>query len=251
VVTQDASLADRVDAVLRDFETTSRPARAANIIQVTGGPEEPYRLHRGCHRVVSHHDDHFLLPDIVGLINQAAIAGVKWFAAHAAAVATDDRVVAFPAVSGQGKTTLAAAAVLDGFAYVTDEALVLDDTGDVVPYPKPLALSAWSCEKLGLEPEGSERLFTASELGGTVVEATGPLTDLVVARYGAESPGIRRLPSSQAMAELIEKSFNHYKDPERAFRLSAEVARSVRVWGLDYDNPIQAIELLRGSIFDA
>lgn len=250
VVTQDRSLADRIDDLLATFETTTKPARAINIIQVTGEPGELHRLHRGCRRVVFDEDEG-LVPSLVGLVNQRAIHGTSWFAVHAAVIASGDRVVAFPGDSGDGKTTLAAAGILDGMSYVTDEALVLDDSCQVVPYPKPLALSVWSCEALGLEPRGSETLFTAADLGSTVVNENRSLTDIVIAGYGAAHLALDRRPSSQAVAELIGKSFNHYKDPERAFRLSTEIAQSVRVWKLDYDAPKQAIKLVRDSILDA
>jgi len=249
IVTQHPSLAGRIDDLLGAFESTTKPARAVNIIQVTGEPGEAHRLHRGCHRVVFDEDEG-LLPSLIGLINQRAIYGTCSFAVHSAVLAHGGRVVAFPADSGDGKTTLAAAGILEGMAYATDEALVLDDSGQVVPYPKPLALSEWSCETLGLEPKGSETLFTAGDLGGRVVNESRPLTDIVIASYGAEHQALDRRPSSQAVAELIGKSFNHYKDPQRAFRLSTEIARRVRVWKLDYDDPTQAIKLLRESILD-
>jgi hypothetical protein len=55
---------------------------------------------------------------------------------------------------------------------------------------------------------------------------------------------LERLSSSQAVVELIGKSFNHYKDPERAFRLATQSAQQVGVWKLDYDDPREAIDLV-------
>jgi hypothetical protein len=46
------------------------------------------------------------------------------------------------------------------------------------------------------------------------------------------------------VVELIDKSFNHYKNPARAFRLATQTAQQVRVWKMDYDDPRQAIELV-------
>lgn len=189
-----------------------------------------------------------MLPDLIGLINQAAIGEVAHFATHAAVVARGNRVVAFPAESGGGKTTLAAASLLSGFSYVSDEALILDDSGRVMPYPKPLALSQWSCHALGLSHAGEETLLTPADLGGSVVSSNVQLTDLVISHYGGGEPSIESRPSSEAVSQLIGNSFNHYKDPERAFRISTDVAREIRVWRLDYHDPLDALRLLEETL---
>jgi len=244
VVTQDRTLAEGIDALLVDLEPTPRPARAANIIQVVGEPGEPKTLYKGCYRRGSGDDADDLRSTFITVLNQAAVDEAGQFAVHASVLADEDRVIAFPAISGGGKTTLAAAGVAGGFFYVSDEALVLDDEAQVVPYPKPMALSRWSCETLGLKATGEETLFTAADLGGSTRTGPGSLTDLVIPAYGSGSPALKPVPSSQAVVELIDKSFNHYKDPERAFRLATHVAQQVGVWKLDYDDPKEAIELV-------
>ncbi len=205
----------------------------------------PCVLHKGCYRQASGNSADDVLPGLVGLINQAAIGEVEHFATHSAVVTRGNRVVAFPAESGGGKTTLAAASLLSGFSYVSDEALILDDSGLVVPYPKPLALSQWSCQTLGLSHAGEETLFTPADLGGSVVRSNVRLTDLVISRYGSGDPSIESMPSSEAVSQLISNSFNHYKNPERAFRISTDVARKTRVWRLDYHDPLEALQLLQ------
>lgn len=178
------------------------------------------------------------------MINLAAIEGCPHFAVHAAAVANGEGVVAIPADSGGGKSTLAAAAVRAGLSYLSDEALVFDDQGRVLPYPKPIALSPWSCEALGLPAGNSERLFRPEDLGGTTFGGSGTLTDIVLPRHGAGELKLESLPPSEAVSQLIRLSFNHYKDPERAFRLATETARRVRVWSLRYEHPKEAAEVL-------
>ncbi len=248
ILTQDHGLAAWVARLLHDFESTSRPARSAHIVQITGGADEPCVLHRGCYRQASGNSAADVLPDLIGLINQAAIGEVRHFAAHASVVARGDRVVAFPARSGGGKTTLAAASLLSGFSYVSDEALILNDSGLVVPYPKPLALSRWSCQALGLSNAGEETLFTPADLGSSVVSSNVQLTDLVISQYGDGEPSIASIPSSEAVSQLISNSFNHYKDPERAFRISTDVARKTRVWRLDYRDPSDALRNLEKTL---
>lgn len=234
--------------MLGDFERTTRPARATHILQVTGSENETRVLHRGCYRQASNESGADILPDLIALINQVAIGEVKQFATHASVVARKERLIAFPAESGGGKTTLAAAAILSGFSYVSDEALIFDDSGLVVPYPKPLALSEWSCESLGLTPAPGESLFTPADLGGSTFTGRAELTDLVISQYGDREPSLEPRPASEAVSQLIGNSFNHYKHPERAFRLSTSVARKVRVWRLDYRDPVEAQRLLAETL---
>ncbi len=68
---------------------------------------------------------------------------------HASAIATDDgRVVGFVGPSGAGKTTLVAA-LARTHGYVTDEALAIDRSGRVLPYPKPLSIKGPPSEGTG------------------------------------------------------------------------------------------------------
>jgi hypothetical protein len=70
---------------------------------------------------------------------------------HGGAVERDGVVVAITGPGGRGKTTLTAALVEDGFAYVTDELVVVDPaTLTVQPYPKPFDLDTDAIERLAI-----------------------------------------------------------------------------------------------------
>lgn len=133
--------------------------------------------------------------------------------------------------------------MLTGYDYVSDEALVLDSDAHVHAYPKPLAFSEWSARKLGLAGNGTEILATAADLGGRIGRGRR-LTDVVISEYGHDRPELEPMPKSQAVAALIEFSFNHFKAPERAFRIATAVARDVSVWRLHYNDPTPAIRLV-------
>jgi len=186
-------------------------------------------------------------------INALALAGVGCFAVHAGAVASGGSVVAFPAASGAGKTTLTAACLLAGLAYVTDEALCLDWTdGSVRPYPRPLALSPWSAAAVGLPatpagsadvgradvgPADAEVLVTAADLGAPV--AAGPLRTahvVLLDRPGGPA-GLRPATRSAGVAELLRRSFTHWHRPERAFELAHEALADASVWRLSPSVP--------------
>jgi hypothetical protein len=59
---------------------------------------------------------------------------------HAGVVAVDGHAIVLPGASLTGKSTLVAALVRAGASYFSDEFAVLDATGLVHPYPKPLSL---------------------------------------------------------------------------------------------------------------
>lgn len=149
-----------------------------------------------------------------------------------------------PALSGGGKSTLTASLVKTGFGYLSDEAMILDDDGTVIPYPKPFALSAWSSKVLGIDSENDEWLVTPEDLDGRLHEGPDRLTDIVLSSFGHSETSLTPLPKSSAVAALIQYSFNHYKAPERAFRLATDIAREVRAWQLEYDDPLKAAQLL-------
>lgn len=244
VLTQDEQLAHRVNDLLAPFESTTRAARVANTIKVVTSPDGTHRLYRDCYRVTSQEQSTDLLPALVGTINRTAVERSKNFAVHAGVVGLDDSVVAFPATSGGGKTTLTASCLLAGFAYLSDEALMLGDGGEVIPYPKPLALSVWSSRALGIEVEGAETLVTAADLGAVIAPGGTPVSDIVVASFGAAREQLTELPRSQGVIALLAHSFNHYMDPARAFRLVTETASGARVWKLDYNDPLKAALML-------
>jgi hypothetical protein len=59
---------------------------------------------------------------------------------HAGVVGYGDKALLLPASSGSGKTTLVAALLERGARYVTDEIALLDEHGQVHPYPRPLMM---------------------------------------------------------------------------------------------------------------
>jgi len=246
VVTQDSGLGDDIARAFNEFEMTARRSRGRWTFQITKTKDRWKLYHDSC-QVGSYPRVDDVVPHLVAIMNRTALEDAARFAIHSGAIAMGLRTVAIPAESGHGKTTLTAALVKAGFDYLSDEALVFDDDGSVVPYPKPFALSEWSARKLGVPIRGEETLATASDLGGKVGEG-GRLTDLILSEYGHEYLTLEPLPKSQAVAALIQYSFNHYKDPARAFRIATDVARDLSVWRLEYDDPIEAAEVISNTL---
>lgn len=194
---------------------------------------------------------------IASRMNQIAIADCTAFATHAGVVTIDGVGIAFPAESGGGKTTLTAACLSNGFAYGSDEALVVsEESGLAIRYPKPLALTQWSRRKLNVNsvadgsdrPDVGEHLFAASEFGADVADPEFPLEHVVLIEFGHDAAALEPAPGSDAMTALLRLSFNHFKHGERAFRLAADLANHVSTWRLSYGDPLAAADLLRREL---
>ncbi len=210
---------------------------------------------RDCQRLHLGEGPDASLDALLATMNRLAVEECRDFAVHAGVVSIGGVGVAFPAESGDGKTTLTAACLLQGFAYASDEAMVVSaDSNAIVRYPKPLALSQWSRNVLGMDTREStemghaESYVTASQLGAELADPEFELGHIVLAEYGHGESSLEQAPAHEAMAALLRLSFNHYKDGERAFRLAARLATDAQVWRLRYGDPIQAAQLLRREI---
>lgn len=178
------------------------------------------------------------------------------FAVHAAVLASQAGVLAMPAESGTGKSTLAAACLQRGFGYVSDEALVLTPNGVVLPYPRPLALSAWSRAAIGITgPPGTadpsadspdeEGLVDPLEVGRVAAASCATRVHAIIRlRRCSGAPSLTRMPRSQGAVELLRNSFNHFRDPAGSVALAHEVAARAEAFELSLPNPNEAADLL-------
>lgn len=246
-MSQDAAVSTRLEKVFGGFTTTNRPARARDIAHVVGNETDGYNVFHDCRRLIGNVDIDTALVHLVAGINNAAIASCNQFAVHSGVVAGHGSVIALPAQSGDGKTTLTAALLKTGFDYLSDEALVLTDAGEVIAYPKPLAISAWSASRLGFDQTEDERLYTPDALAADYAKGGSQVTEIVIAEYGHRLE-LDQLSKSAGQAALIRLSFNHFKDPRSAFETSAHVASGARTWNLLYDDPIEAATALKRAL---
>lgn len=189
---------------------------------------------------------------VLEICNGTAVQRCTDFAVHAGVVSRDGVVVALPASSGVGKSTLVACLLRAGWSYVSDEALVLTSDGDVRPYPKWLSLHRWTLDRLELpppEPGREERAAAAAELGAAVSsEARLRLTDVVVPARTSGAASLTRLSAASGAAELLRYSFNHYRDPVGSLAVVSGVGRQCRAWALAVADPVEAAELMTTSL---
>lgn len=171
-------------------------------------------------------------------MNAVVLEQCRSFASHAGVVAQGQRAVAFPGVSGMGKSTLTAACLLRGLDYVSDEALAVEEADlSVRTYARPLGLSPWSLALLGKDAlmTGPETAVAHHDLGARAAGATR-LAHVVLLRRG-NAFDVDLASSGAAAVELLVRSFNHHRDPARAVRVAAGLARSASCWAVVSADP--------------
>ena len=264
VQTADSELADGIDRLLRPFRIEGRiPVRARNTYAIADGKqvegrEEGLLVYRDCQLIGSGARPSAAVASLLTSLNRSAVDSWNFFAAHAGVVAAGEMAVALPAESGDGKTTLTGACLRAGFDYASDEAICVDlGSGAVLPYPKPLGLSEWSREALGVDdstlafPAGSSEGFaTAADLGAGIADGPLRLEHVVISEYGHGAPELVEVAGSEAMRVLLEMSFNHFRFGVHAFQLAARLANQARTWRLTYDDPLEAARLLKERFGD-
>jgi hypothetical protein len=195
--------------------------------------------------------------ELIAHLNATALSRVDCLAVHAGVVARGGQAVAFPAASGAGKSTLVAACLRIGLEYVSDESLCIDwRTAAVRRYPRPLSLSTWACTLLGLptpdDPTAIERFATPEEMSANLAQEPLALTHIVLLdRQQGVSAELRPASRQEAAAALLERSFTHWKHPERAFELAHHLATQSQPWRLTLGDPRAAAPLLAGLLPEA
>lgn len=252
---ETAEVAARLHRLLGLFATSPGPVRGRRHFALASDGEDggECRLLGDCQFLLGSSTWQPLVGALITELNREALEGCDQLAVHAGAVLGSGGVIAFPAPSGAGKSTLTAACVGVGFDYVSDEALcVTYDTGSVIPYPKPLALSRWSRRELGLsaldEGEQDEVMIAPDEVGTVAPRHDHRLGHVVLLDRRPGAPLLEEAPRSEAMATLLRMSFNHYKHPGQAVHLASRLANGARAWRLAYDEPLAAAALLHRQL---
>jgi hypothetical protein len=169
---------------------------------------------------------------------------------HAGLVSAAGGSIAVPGTSGLGKSTLTAALVQAGFGYLSDEVLAVPRTGGLpAPFARPLALTAGSWTALGLDPAsrpaaGDERLVAPEQLGD--LGAPAPVRHVLLVERRPGPPALAEVSRGAAVPALLNRSFNHFRDPAGSFQAVVDLLRRAQVWTAGYQEAPELAELLAG-----
>jgi hypothetical protein len=145
---------------------------------------------------------------------------------HAGAVGWQDEVILVPGRSYSGKTRLVEALLRLGGVYYSDEFAVLDEAGQVHPYPRPLRMRP--------DAESPAAAVPADDLPAETAERPAPVGMIVLTKFraGACWQPEPRTPGQGALALLGHSAAR--QQPERTMAAvrnavsSATVVRSLR-----------------------
>jgi hypothetical protein len=168
---------------------------------------------------------------------------------HAAGLAEGDgSVVGLVGSSGAGKTTAAARLGGSGFGYVTDELLVVEMDGRVVPFPRPLFAHDPSS---GGSRKGRQ---SPDELGLATCPAEPRLSGLVLLSRHPDEPTEARLesvPLIDGLLELIPQSSSLTALAQPLQHLCRTVKACGGVQRLVYSEILDATGVLAAALGDA
>lgn len=152
-----------------------------------------------------------------------ALQSPRFVFVHAGVVAWKGRAILLPARSGSGKTRMVEALVRSGATYYSDEFAVLDRTGRVRPYARPLRL----------REDRHDLPCRARALGAPVGSGPIPVGLIAATKYQPNSSFLpRRLTAAEAALQLISNTLAIRRYPRRGLAtLRAAVANAAGLEG--------------------
>ena len=182
---------------------------------------------------------------------------------HASAVTLGECAVAFPGRTGQGKSTLAASFSRNGSAFLTDDGLVLTETGgDYLVQPSHPSLRLWPDSEDALLNRKPPAILPAAYTPKTRFAVEGDLRHCAVPRPlralfflgpgETAEPEIRPIPPSEAMVGLLSNAFQLDVEDKAALRRqfgsTARLCDRVPGFRLDYPRRYEVLPAVREAV---
>lgn len=248
---EDPSLAETMHHLLGDLRPADCPdediSETGHGLRVMVSGVGPWLIQSPGHDCVEHVRSG-AVSAIMAAVNRAAVASTPWLALHAAVVSRGTSAVVVPGRSGRGKTTLAACLLARGWDYVSDEALALGwSDSQIHAYPRPLALSAWAADLLGVSgvAGADEVIVRPRDLGARPVSGNAlNVTHIVTLQRDEGRPRLEPLHRADALSELLQRGFTHRDQPALALRVIAALTAQSACWQLRLGDPREAADLI-------
>jgi hypothetical protein len=193
----------------------------------------------------------FGLRDLLALVKQQPVL-------HTAAVACDKGGILLCGESGSGKSTLAAYLALQGWGYLTDEAVLIDPVQrSCHALIRPLVLKAsashlyqqWFAENSALHrPLQDGTIWLARSCFARVVEATVPRIVLFPTFRADNAFQVQALPAAESAFRLLASCFNADTVPASLMGAFLLWAGSVQYYQVCYRDVSQVAEWLGETV---
>lgn len=160
-----------------------------------------------------------------------AIAASRWLFIHAGVVGLNGQAVVIPAPSTHGKSRLVEALVRAGATYYSDEFAVIDETGLVHPFARPLALR---------DASAVTRRVDAADLGGSIGSTPLPVGLILSTRYEAgQAWRPRQATAAEGVMALLANTVRARIAPAEVLQTLAQAVKRA-----------QTLEGVRGEAHD-
>jgi hypothetical protein len=197
-------------------------------------------------------------------VTRRALATSACLALHAGGVcSTNGATILLPGDAGAGKTTIVAGLLRQGMEYVTDEAFAVDrDSGDVVPYPKPLSMKAGASALFpelvtagALPTDGAgwaERQVAPRALGADAARSPGAIAFVVFPRRRAGSTTqLEPLRRAEAVLTVAQQTFAFAARARENLELLAAIVGGATCYRLTIGDLDAAVARLTELVDDA
>jgi hypothetical protein len=198
-----------------------------------------------------------LVDELLWHVNRSAILTPDpKIAIHASAAVWEGRGILFPAPANSGKTTLAAALLMRGAVYVTDEAGLIDPRTSLLhSYPKPIWMSPSAVRAVAglrdrLRPEYRSldrvRAYATPKDLGTVTASDPVRVHLVVSPSYREGTAtkLESISRAEAMMELATNAFALSRFGKQGIVALTRVVEGARCYRLTFGDLGSALSLL-------
>lgn len=172
-----AHLAERLENILPNGFELTEENNPEHLFLITRKENGDYQLFKNEKNVANSPTE----AEFLGFVESEIRLTIAEFAVskvflHAGVVAWKGKAIIIPGRSFSGKTTLVAALIKKGAMYYSDEYAVLDENGNVHPFPKMLSLR-------GIIDDFNQVDYTAESLGGKVGVEPLPVGMILLTEY--------------------------------------------------------------------
>lgn len=258
IETVDAALCRFLDDVLKPFAQHGRAQHRYNYVDRGPDVDPRYELHFDGVSLLSSSGGGSPLSYLFGDINSQLVQKSNdYLLLHAAGAELGGRAIVIPGSSGSGKSTLVTELLRDGFRYITDEAVAVDQaTGEIKPFPKPISLKSGSWHLFPeLEPVWSpelKRYATTDWLVDPCSVRTDALARpsrpaLIVSPAYTADGETRLFPLRpvETLKLLVDSSFNFANHGQRGLDHLASIVRQAPAYRLQLSDLGQARHLVK------
>ncbi|WP_458774624.1 hypothetical protein [Desulforhopalus sp. 52FAK] len=164
-------------------------------------------------------------------------------ALHAGAVYRDNRCIILPGQSGNGKSTLCSWLIMNGFQYLTDELVFLDEDAQVLPITRPISLKVGPSHKSWLLTEEHDGIITSDSgsmiphrlLNNNFKPRQPKASDIIFPQYAPDAqPGLKEISPAKSSLYLLRSHVNARNLQGHGVSEMASIVKKCRSFTLCY-----------------